>query len=89
MRYITTMQHIADYLGVSVRTVHNRMRDPMRPLPGHKVGGKYQFWPPDVDRWVRSHPQCKPEITPADKIIAIADEIHRDMMAHFRSEHHA
>lgn len=59
-RHIEALWEIADvarYLGVSIPTVRNHIKD--RGLPVRWVGGVQRFRQSEIDAWVDSHPAEK------------------------------
>ena len=49
-----TIKEVADYLQVSVRTIHNRMND--SEFPHRYVGRDLRFIRDEVDAWVHEQP---------------------------------
>ena len=47
----TSVEEIAEYLGVSKDTVYSWLTN--KGMPGHKVGRFWKFKQADVDAWVR------------------------------------
>jgi excisionase family DNA binding protein len=51
---LLSIKEVADYLGVSKRTVHNYMRLKRNPLPYSKPAGKLFFWRKDLEQWLEN-----------------------------------
>jgi hypothetical protein len=50
-RYLGLQQLVA-YSGLGLRTLNRHLRDPQRPLPHFRVGGRVLVRKSDFDRWI-------------------------------------
>ena len=50
-RYIN-LQTASNLLGLSVRTIRERMRDLRDPLPAFRIGGRLLFRPSELQEWI-------------------------------------
>ena len=55
------LKALAEYAGLSVRTLRSRLHDPAGPLPHFRIGGKILIKKSDYDAWAlkfrRTHPE--------------------------------
>lgn len=52
---------LAAYTTLSTRTLRRHLKDPVRPLPAHRVGGRLLFDKSEVDAWIRQLPATEPD----------------------------
>lgn len=65
-----SLRALADYAGLSVRTLRTHIADTEHPLPCYRIGGKLLVKQDEYDDWAKGHRQTGPV-----DVMAIADDI--------------
>lgn len=69
-----SMQQLAGYSGLSVRTLRGHLSDPLRPLPHYRIGGRVLVKPDEYDAWARAF-----RVEHAGNLCDVVDELMRDL----------
>ena len=72
------LRRAAKYGCLGVRTLQNYLKDPIRPLPARRVGGRWLIHQDDLDAWLRSFPRAGEDL---DKLV-------NEVMEEFKGAQH-
>lgn len=69
-----SLQQLAAYSGLSVRTLRGHLSDPLRPLPHYRIGGRVLVKPSEYDTWARAF-----RVEHTSNLCDIAADLMRDL----------
>ena len=61
-RLYVSLRELSRAMSLSSRTLRQLIRDPVRPLPAYRVGGKYLICLGEIQEWVTAHRVETPDI---------------------------